>query len=641
MPMRTAQYLRSKVPIVEWIPSYSPSWLVNDILAGITIGVLLVPQSLSYATVANIPSRYGLISSWLPCLFYAIMGTSKDVTAGPTAIMGLLTGEIVSDFAAEGYSAIAVASCIAFWVGIYSLILGLFRLGFLLDFIPLPVLSGYVSGAAITIILQQLKALFGEPDTGSSTTGYIRFFFKELPQTNWRAFLIGFSGIALLVGMQEIGRRLGKRHKAFWYLGITRNALALVMFTLISWGVNKDLKSPLFGIAKTTGTGIVAPSTLNLDLLVKVAGRSIAVFLAAALEHLAIGKAFSRRHGYEIDQDQELTYIGVVNLFTSFFSCMPITGGFSRTAVNAESGVKSPLGGLVTSACVLVSIYKLTPAFYWIPSATLSAIIVVAVWQIVLPPRIFWHYWKTSFADFIGSMIGFWITLFVSVEIGIAAAVGYSLLYLLFQVAFTRVTLVNNDNVGDFYRQQTEAINLPDDALVFILQDAVLFPNATRVSRQICEHIYTHSAQVVSEEQAALQKSSQRLWNDTRTKLVSSLRRRAGISTEVALPRLSKVVLDMTRVAHIDTTGMQALADVRASLQDWAGPEAELQFVGLNEELRGRFSRAEDIYHLKSRKSKNEPEDGGYVVFDVLQTALSARSLGNKSEEALTADVTV
>lgn len=126
--------------------------------------------------------------------------------------------------------------------------------------------------------------------------------------------------------------------------------------------------------------------------MVKVAGRSVAVFVATALEHLAIGKAFSRRYRYEIDQDQELTYIGTINLFGSFFSCMPVTGGFSRTAVNAESGFKSPLGGVISSACVLVSIYKLTDEFYWIPKATLSAIIVVAVWQIVLPPKIFWHY---------------------------------------------------------------------------------------------------------------------------------------------------------------------------------------------------------------------------------------------------------
>lgn len=293
---------------------------------GITIGILLVPQSLAYAKVAEIPARYGLISSWLPTLFYTIMGTSKDVTAGPTAIMGLLTGEIVTDLVADGYSAGAIASAAAFWVGVYSLILGLLRLGFLLDFIPLPVLSGYVSGAAITIVLQQLKGLFGDGKSADDTAGVIRVFFQRLPNTNWRAFLIALSGIILLLGLQYVGRKWGKAHRSLWYLSIARNALALIIFTLISWGVNKSRPNdPLFGISQITGAGIILPRKPDSDLLLKVAGRSVAVFIAAALEHLAIGKSFGRRHGYVIEQDQELNYIGLVNLFGSFCTCMPVT----------------------------------------------------------------------------------------------------------------------------------------------------------------------------------------------------------------------------------------------------------------------------------------------------------------------------
>lgn len=544
--------------------------------------------------------------------------TAIDVTAGPTAIMGLLTGEFVSDYLKEGYSAIAIASAAAFWAGIYSLILGVFNLGFLLDFIPLPVLSGYVSGAALQIILQQLKPLFGESKTGSDSAGYIRYFFKELPTTQWRTFLIGFFGIVMLVAMQELGRGPGKRYKAVWYFAMARNALCLIIFTLISWGVNKDLKKPLFSIEEVTGAGVIGPKSPDTALLVKLAGRSVAVFLAAALEHLAIGKAFSRRFGYEIDQNQELTYIGVINLFGSFFSCMPVTGGFSRTAVNAESGVKSPLGGLVTSACVLVSIYKLTGAFYWIPKATLSAIIVVAVWQIVLPPKLFYHYWKTSLADFVGSMVAFWVVLFVDVEYGIAAAVAYSLVYLLLQVAFARVTLVTRDNMQGLYPQPEDRLALQDGSMVFMLHDAILFPNAARVARQISEKIYTYSAPAMDPSLQAV--NSDRLWSDSRSRLVTELRRRAGLGANASLPRVRSVILDLTRVAHVDTTGMQALADIRSALQKWSGPETVLRFVGLNDELKQRFARSAEVFELY--KGNNRARDAGSVVFDVLQSAL-------------------
>ncbi|KAI9044317.1 uncharacterized protein KD926_001548 [Aspergillus affinis] len=304
LPRATAEYLAAKVPVVQWSPKYSLSWLWNDLVAGITIGILLVSQGLAYAKVANIPARYGLLSSWLPTLIYAIMGTSKYVTAGSTAIMGLLTGEIVTDLVKEGYAAESVATAAAFWVGIYSLILGLFRLGFLLEFIPLPILSDYVSGAAITIVLQQLKGLFGEGKSANDTASVIRVFFQLLPYTNWRVFLMGFSSIVLLLLLQFVGRRWGKKYRSLWYLSIARNALALIIFTVISWGVNKSrANDPLFGISQVTGTGIIPPSVPDSPLLVKTAGRSIAVFLTAALEHLAIGKAFGRRHGYIIEQD--------------------------------------------------------------------------------------------------------------------------------------------------------------------------------------------------------------------------------------------------------------------------------------------------------------------------------------------------
>lgn len=567
--------------------------------------------------------------------------------------MGLLTGEIVADLVKEGYSAAVIASTAAFWVGIYSLALGLLRLGFLLDFIPSSVLSGYVSGAAITILLQQLKGLFGQPKTGSDTAGVIRYFFRLLPQTNWRDFLIGFSGLVIIFGLQYIGRRWGKRYRALWYLSVARNALVLVLFTVISWSVNRHHPSaPLFSISKVTGTGILPPKAPDTDLLTKVAGRSIAVFLAAALEHLAIGKAFGRHHGYVIDQDQELNFIGLVNLFGSFFSCMPITGGFSRTAVNSESGVKSPLSGLATTACVLVSIYKLSDAFYWIPSATLSAVIVAAVWQIVLPARVFWTYWKVSFADFFGSMVTFWITLFVSVEIGIACGVGYSLVYILLHLAFTKVMLVDNHNLGQLYPASSRSSTgeLPDDTMLFMLQDSILYPNAARISRQICDYIYTYTAGI--HEQPASHDhrpnntdSRQRLWNDTRTHRVRRLRREASTPSSNPnhpttstnnLRRLNNVILDLTRTTHIDTTGLQALDDMRNQITDWAGPQVSIRIVGANKRIRDRFER----HHQASKHKKAEaqgqgdgPLEAGYQVFELLQDALASRRGDNPEEE--------
>lgn len=505
----------------------------------------------------------------------------------------------------------------------------------------MPVLSGYVSGAAITILLQQLKNLFGQPSTGNTTAVVIGDFLTQLPETNWRAFIVGITGMIALITMQYIGRTVGARCRPIWFFCVGRNALVLVVFTCVSWAVNRHLASPLFSISKVTGSGLPAPTVMANSLLIRTAGPSVVVFLAAALEHLAIGKAFARRHGYAIAEDQELTYIGVVNLFGSFFGCMPVTGGFSRTAVNAESGVKSPLSGLVTSACVLVSIFKLADAFYWIPNATLSAIVMVAVAQIVLPARVFVEYWRTSLADFVASMISLWVTIWVSVEVGIACAVGFSVVYVLIQLAFAPVTLVTERNADKLLPSRVasrgsdgeDQYSLPDDALVFVLESPVLFPNAARICRTICDTIYTRTAAINEEVLFGTDSQPNRLWNDTRRKHVRSLRQAAGLSVidEGRLPRLRLVVIEMTRVSHVDTTGLQFFADIRAAAKDWAGEDVEVVFVGLNERVKARFARANGIYELSTRDTCIQ--DGGNVVFEVLQGRLQKENMQTESAD--------
>lgn len=236
-----------------------------------------------------------------------------DTTSGPTAIMALLTGEIVTDLTKEGYEGHIIATAVVFMCGIYGLAFGFLKLGFLLDFIPVPVLSGHVSAAALTIIIQQIPSIFAETGAADSVAEDIHEICQNLPRTKWRDLLIGFSCIILLCDLQYVGRRWGKKHRALWFLSICRNAMILVIFTGISYGVNKELKKPLFKISKTSGTGILTPTVPDTQLAGKLAGRAVAVFLAAALEHLAIGKAFCRRGGYTIDQSQELLYIGVAN----------------------------------------------------------------------------------------------------------------------------------------------------------------------------------------------------------------------------------------------------------------------------------------------------------------------------------------
>lgn len=184
--------------------------------------------------------------------------------------------------------------------------------------------------------------------------------------------------------MEKVGKKWGKKHFAIKYFSSSRAIVVLVIFTLISYLVNKDRDENdtlLWSISKVNTKGIIAPKAHDTGLISKVATRAIAPLVASTLEHLAVGKAFGRRNGYAIDQSQELNYLGVTNLVNSFFGSMPVGGAMSRTAVNSECHVRSPLNGIVTSAWILLTIYVFSPALYWLPKATLSAIIVSHIYS--------------------------------------------------------------------------------------------------------------------------------------------------------------------------------------------------------------------------------------------------------------------
>ncbi|KAJ4331540.1 hypothetical protein N0V87_009084 [Didymella glomerata] len=580
-PSVAAQYLIERVPVVHWLPRYNPRWLLNDTLAGITVGVLLIPQSLAYAKIATIPGEFGLMSSWLPNFLVFIMGTSKDLSTGPTSLMGLLTAEIVADVVHDGYSAQAIASAVAMSVGIYSLAIGLLKLGFLLEFISIPVLSGFISAAAIVIMLGQIPSLFGI-SVRSGTANIIHDIFAKIPQWDGATTGIGLGGILILVLMQKMGQRWGKKSKAVWLLALGRSAVVLVLFTGISYGLNKNRDDdPIWALSKVKSSGISNPKMPDGELIKKVFPRSIAPFIAAALEHLAIAKAFGRKNNYVTDAAQELVYLGTTNFFNSFFSSMSVGGAMSRTAVNSDSGVKSPAYGVIAGGVVILSIFKLSPALYWIPKATLAAIIVTAVWHIVIPPKVFYGYWKTSLVDFIASMLAFWLTLFVSSEVGIGTAVGFSIAYHLLFAAFHRVTRVTS---LPFVGSCTPKV-VPLDTQVFSIHQSMLFYNAYHIKNQCLDAIQTHnSGQAVTAEA-----QRERNWSVAGDKRAARLRTKAAIVDEPVQIRI--VVLDLSGMHNIDTTGLTALRDLKVDVEKFGGKGTQMRLVGLNERVALRFGR--------------------------------------------------
>ncbi|OCT50250.1 putative sulfate permease [Cladophialophora carrionii] len=609
-PSAAATYLVEKVPIVGWLPRYNYRWLINDFIAGLTIGIMLVPQGLAYAKIATIPVQYGLMASWFPGILYAFMGTSKDLSTGPTSLIGLLTAEIVKDLVKEGYQAQEVAAAVALGMGIYGMALGFLKLGFLLDFVSTPVLNGFISAAAIVIALGQGASLLGEDGGSSETADEIHNIFSQLPDASGLTCAIGFTAIFILVALEQVGKRWGSKNRIAFYLSISRAFICVLLYTGVSYAVNqkKDEDDYLWAVAKVKSDGIQAKA-VDSKLFSKVIGRSIAPFVAAALEHTAIARGFGLRNHYTPDISQELCYLGVANMVNSFWGAMGVGGAMSRTSVNSGCKVRSPLGGVITTAVVLITIYELTGALYWIPKTVLSAIVITAVWPLFGTWRTYYHYWRTSFTDFVAAMLTFWLTLFKSSEIGIGTGVGWSIAVCLVRQAFKHMNNVNSASTSELVQSIDESKRMPDhipaDTQIFTFAESMFFPNAQRFKTLILDVVKTHHAPFLMSPENI---EAERTWSVVGEKRVAKLRREAGISNMSALPPLRLLILDFTKANHLDSTANLKLHELYNEVKKYSGDRVEIRFVGLNPYVRSRFERAEPGWSLVDASEQTASE---------------------------------
>ncbi|XP_027547269.1 sodium-independent sulfate anion transporter isoform X4 [Neopelma chrysocephalum] len=448
------------LPVLRWLPRYSRAWLPLDLLAGLAVGLTAVPQALAYAELAGLPLQYGLYSSFMGCFVYFFLGTAKDVTLGPTAIMSLL----VSSYA---FHEPVYAVLLAFLSGCIQLAMGLLHLGFLLDFISCPVIKGFTSAASITISFNQVKNILG-------LQGIPRQFFLQVYETLRRIgetragdAVLGLACLAALAALRAMKNRLPQAASAeplaariscriVWISATARNALVVLFAGLVAYSFQVMGSQPL----TLTGSiprglppfrpprfSLAAPNdTVPFPSMVEDMGVGLAVVpLMGLLETIAIAKAFASQNGYRIDPNQELLALGVANILGSFVSSYPITGSFGRTAVNAQSGVCTPVGGLVTGALVLLSLAYLTSLFYYIPKAALAAVIISAVVP-MFDVGIFRTLWRVKRLDLVPLCVTF-LLCFWEVQYGIVAGVLVSGILLLYSIARPPIKVLQEGDV--------------------------------------------------------------------------------------------------------------------------------------------------------------------------------------------------
>lgn len=459
-------YLVSLFPIAQWILHYNRQWLAGDLIAGITVGVVLVPQSMSYAQLAGLDAQYGLYSSFVGVFIYCFFATSKDVSIGPVAVMSGQVGRVIAKVQEEypDASAPVIATFLSLICGSVAIGLGLLRLGFILEYIPTPAVYAFMTGSALNIVSGQVPLLMGynkAVNTRDSTYMVIINTLKHLPDTKVD---LAFGLVCLVVlyswkfGCDFAIKRFPRYKKWFFYLQVIRHAFVIVIATLISWGIAHPFlkrhpgeKTP-FSVIGDVPSGLEHTGVMTIPskgIMSSVASEIPVCVIVLLLEHISISKSFGRLNDYTVVPDQEMIAIGVTNLIGTFFNAYPATGSFSRSALKSKSGVRTPFAGIFTGAVVILALYCFTLAFYYIPKLALSAIIIHCVSDLVASYKVTWNLYKTSPLDCGIFLIGVIICVFSSMENGIYFAACASVAVILWRLSKPNAVFLGKVQVAE------------------------------------------------------------------------------------------------------------------------------------------------------------------------------------------------
>ena len=401
--------MKNFIPILKWLPKYKKKNFYFDFVAGINVGILLIPQGMAYALIAGLPPIYGLYAALTPQIVYAILGTSRQLAVGPVAIDSLIVASglgIISVSSPEQYILMAIS--LAFIVGSFQIIMALFRFSFITSFLSKPIINGFVSALAIIIGFGQLKYLLGISLSQTSLIQNILIdIYNNVNQINLPTLYLGLSSILIILFF--------KKYKPKFPIYF----IILILGTFISYifNLNKTGIDVVGNIPK--GLPEFKIPLLNYDIIIDLFTIGITLAILGYIHAISIAKKIEEKHNYyKINTNQELFALGMSNIIGSFFQSYPISGGLSRSAVNDESGAKSGISSIISAFIVALIIIFFTSYLYHLPKAVLSSIIIVAVFNLID-----YKFPRKLFSNFIDEFFLLTITFFVTIFYGIIGGI--------------------------------------------------------------------------------------------------------------------------------------------------------------------------------------------------------------------------
>ena len=474
--------IKKIIPILEWLPQYNTSLFKGDLVAGITVGIILIPQGIAYALIAGLPPIYGLYCALVPQLMYVIFGSSRQVAIGPVAMDSLIVATGVSTLALAGSdSYISIAILLALMVGTIQFIMGVFRLGFIVNFLSKPVITGFSSAIALIIGCNQFRNLLGVDFIQSDQIQYvIEDVLFQINNYNFHTTIIGLFSVAIIVIFRNINIKIP-------------NALIVVILgILIMKYFGKSFNDVSIIREIPSGLPAFGIPDIDLDQIRELLPIAFTLVMVGYLETISIGKSLeAKQDEYLVRPNQELIALGLSNIVGSLFKAYPSTSSFSRSAINQESGAKTGMAALISVLMVILTLLFLTPLFYYLPKTVLAAIIIVAVFGLVnFKEAIF--LWKANHLDFWLLLATFLATLLLGIEFGIIVGVGLSLIVLIFRTSRPYVAELGKVPNSNFYRNKNrfEEVIIESDILIFRFDAQLFYANSSYFRAKLAKMVH-------------------------------------------------------------------------------------------------------------------------------------------------------
>ena len=482
--------LLPSLPILDWGRRYDRDTLVSDVVAAIIVTMMLIPQSLAYALLAGLPPEIGLYASVAPLLLYAVFGTSRVLAVGPVAVVSLMTAAAIGEHAVAGSPQYwAVAITLAFLSGVMLLIMGVLRLGFLANFLSHPVISGFISASGLLIAASQLKTLLGVKAEVHNVIDLAQALISQLPNIHVLTLVVGVLATAFLFwvrkGLKPLLIRVGLNARLADVLAKAGPVAAIAVTALLAWIL--DWKGQGLRLVGGVPQGL-PPLTLplwDLALWQSLAMPALLISVVGFVESVSVGQTLAAKRRQRIEPNQELVALGASNLSAAFTGGFPVTGGFARSVVNFDAGAQTPAAGVYTALGITLASLFLTPALYFLPQATLSATIIVAVLSLV-DLGMLKRTWAYSRTDFLAALATLLMTLVQGVEVGLVVGVAVSLVLFLYRTSRPHIAEVGQVPGTEHFRNVLRHHVATSPRLVSLrVDESLYFANARALEDRI------------------------------------------------------------------------------------------------------------------------------------------------------------